>query len=60
MLLGEMPEVGSPYVKRHGLMVRRILLARTHHHVYYEVDRESGVVMILAIWGVWLGRSPRL
>jgi len=59
-LIADMPEMGNPYAERQGVLVRRVLLARTHHHLYYEVDQKNEVVMILAIWGTQLGRGPRL
>jgi hypothetical protein len=48
------------YVERRGVVVRRVLLPKTHNHVYYETDRENGVVMILAVWGAPKGRGPKL
>ena len=59
-LIGSMPEMGSSYVERQGVLVRRVLLARTNQHVYYQVDRENDVVTILAVWGAPRGRGPRL
>ncbi len=59
-LLAETPEMGAPYQKRRGIVVRRVLLPKTQNHVYYEVDRVRDVVMILAVWGVPKGRGPRL
>jgi len=41
-------------------IVRRLLLPRTHQPVYYEVNHEAGVVMIIAVWGAPRGRSPTL
>lgn len=59
-LLAATPEMGSPYAERQGVLVRRTLLPKTHQHVYYEVDRENDLVMILAVWGAPRGRGPRL
>lgn len=59
-LLEETPELGTPYTERQGVLVRRILLPGTHQHVYHEVDRERGAVMILAVWGAPRGRAPKL
>jgi hypothetical protein len=60
-LIDDAPEmVGSPYLERHGTLVRRILLPKTNNHVYYEIDRVNGVVMILAVWGAPKGRGPKL
>ena len=59
-LLDATPEVGSPYTERQGVLVRRLLLPRTHQHVYYEVNRQANAVMILAVWGAPRGRGPKL
>ncbi len=59
-LLAATPEVGSPYIERQGVLVRRVLLPRTQRHVYYEVNPKRGEVMILAVWGAPRGRCPRL
>jgi len=40
--------------------VRRVVLPKTRHHVYYEVDRKNDLVMILAVWGAPRGRGPTL
>jgi hypothetical protein len=37
-----------------------LLLPRTHHHVYYEVNRKDDEVTILAAWGAPKGRGPKL
>ncbi len=55
-----MPEIGTPYVERHGVIVRRVLLPTTKNHLYYEIDRANDVVMILAVWGAPKGRGPTL
>ncbi len=59
-LLAETPEVGAPYQRRRGVMVRRVLLPKTRNHVYYEIDRTLNVVMILAVWGAPKEHGPKL
>lgn len=59
-LIAATPEVGSPYIERNGVLVRRVVLPKTRHHVYYEVDRKNDLVMILAVWGAPRGRGPTL
>ena len=59
-MLAKTPELGSPYVERLGVVVRRVLLRKSQNHVYYEIDRVNGVVMILAVWGAPKGRGPKL
>jgi hypothetical protein len=58
--IAETPELGSPYVERHGALVRRVLFPKTRNHVYYEIDRKNDIVMILAAWGAPKGRGPKL
>jgi hypothetical protein len=60
VLLEATPETGSPYTVRQGVLVRRLLLPRTHQHVYYEVNHDAGTVMIIAAWGAPRGRGPTL
>jgi hypothetical protein len=38
--------------------VYRVLMARTHHHVYYVVRND--VLFVLAVWGAVKERGPRL
>ena len=52
--------VGAPYVERRGELVRRILLPKTNNHVYYAIERDTDVVMIVAVWGAPKGRGPKL
>jgi hypothetical protein len=52
--------MGSPYVERQGVLVRRVLLRKTRNHVYYEIDHANGVVMIIAFWGAPKGEGPKL
>jgi plasmid stabilization system protein ParE len=59
-LIAESPELGAPYVKCHGTVVRRVLLPKTKSHVYYEIDRENDVAMVVAVWGAPRGRGPKL
>jgi plasmid stabilization system protein ParE len=59
-LIAATPDVGSPFSERQGLVVRRVLLPRTSHHVYYEIDRESDMVTIIAVWGTPRGQGPEL
>jgi plasmid stabilization system protein ParE len=59
-LLTKTPDLGSPYVERRGVLVRRVLLRKSQNHVYYEIDRVNGIVIILAVWGAPKGRGPTL
>jgi plasmid stabilization system protein ParE len=59
-LLLDAPHIGSIYTVLDGLPVRRVLLPKTSTHVYYSIDAERSVVMVLAVWGAPKGRGPRL
>lgn len=55
-----MPRVMAPFTDKRGRTVRRWLLPRTKHHVYYTVDDSAQVVRIMAVWGGPRGSAPRL
>jgi plasmid stabilization system protein ParE len=59
-LLVSTPDAGAPFTERQGVVVRRLLLPRTRYHLYYEVNRESEAVMVLAVWGAPRGGAPKL
>jgi plasmid stabilization system protein ParE len=59
-LLREAPNVGSKYTVLDGLPVRRVLLPKTGTHVYYSIDADNELVMVLAVWGAPKGRAPKL
>ena len=50
--------VGWPTPRRPTL--RRILMPRTQHHVYFRVDQAKKTVFVLAVWGAPRGRGPKL
>jgi hypothetical protein len=35
-------------------------LPKTEQHVYYALDEQAEVVMVLTIWGARRGRGPKL
>ena len=54
-----MPGVGVVYeTDEVDLPVRRVLLKKTKHHVYYMVEGDT--VVVLAVWSAVRGRGPRL
>ena len=55
--LAETPFVGVRHARRRGRNVRRILLPRTRHHVFYVVGKQG--VFILAVWNAMRGSGPR-
>ncbi len=54
--LAEAPVVAVRYSPKPG--VRRLLLRRTHHHLY--VVEEPARVFVVAVWSAYRGRGPRL
>ena len=54
----ELPELGVPARSTRLEGVRRILLAKTRHHVYYRVAADS--IQVLAVWHTSRGHSPGL
>lgn len=52
--------IGAPYPQGPGGAMRRLLLPRTRHHVYYDVDGGAGVVRIHAVWHAQRGAGPPL
>jgi plasmid stabilization system protein ParE len=40
--------------------LRRLLMPRTHHHVYFVVDQAADEVHVLAVWGAPRGKTPKL
>ncbi|MBK9259119.1 MAG: type II toxin-antitoxin system RelE/ParE family toxin [Polyangiaceae bacterium] len=49
-LLLRIPNAGSRYRLSKYPNVRRLLLLRTRHHVYYVVNETQRLVTILAVW----------
>jgi hypothetical protein len=41
-----------------GQPVRRLLLEKTHCHVYYIVVEPENLVRIVAVWGAMKGEAP--
>jgi hypothetical protein len=54
------PLAGMTYTDSTGKTARRVLLPRTRNHVYFEIDEERGLVVVLAVWGAPRGRGPSL
>lgn len=52
------PNVGSAYeAQDQSIHVRRVLMRKTHNHVYYAV--EGNEIVVLTVWGALRGRGPR-
>jgi plasmid stabilization system protein ParE len=54
------PEAGARFLRARQPGVRRLLLRETQHHLYYRVERDRGVIRILALWHTARGRGLRL
>lgn len=59
-LLETSPLLGSHYVRAPLPGVRRLLIGRSHYHVYWEVDAATRTVTITAIWHARRGSGPPL
>jgi plasmid stabilization system protein ParE len=57
-LLAALPNIGRPYLKTAGTLVRRVLLRATRYHVYYT--SRSSQVFVLAVWHARRGVGPDL
>jgi hypothetical protein len=55
-VLAETPAAAVRYAPKPG--VRRLLLRRTHHHLY--VIEEPARIYVIAVWSAYRGRGPRL
>lgn len=57
--IAETPDVGSVYaVRAGGVIVRRVLMPKTRTHVFYEVQNNEDVAMIVALWGATKEHGP--
>lgn len=55
-MLEDCPTLGVVYELKPG--VRRLLLRRTHYHLYFV--EEPARVYVIAVWNFYRGRGPRL
>jgi plasmid stabilization system protein ParE len=54
------PTFGVVYGAHKSGVVRRVLLTRTSHHLYYRYQRDREELIVLAVWGAPRGRGPKL
>src|SRR6185503_4423949 len=59
-LLESSPDIGPKFHRSRVPGVRRIVMRRSKHLVYYLHDAENEVVYIIAIWGAPKGGNPVL
>lgn len=52
------PELGAIYLERGP--VRRVLLPRTHHLLFYRYRPTEADLTVLSVWGAVRGRLPLL
>ena len=57
-LVAEFPEAGIVAEDVELAGVRRLVLVRTQHYVYYRVDRTAKRIEILAVWSTRRGELP--
>jgi plasmid stabilization system protein ParE len=50
-LLESTPDAGARFHRSRVPGVRRLVMRRTKHHVYYLHDEANAVVYIIAVWG---------
>jgi plasmid stabilization system protein ParE len=50
-LLESSPDVGVRFHRSSVPGVRRLVMKRTKHHVYYLHDEPNAIVYIIAVWG---------
>jgi len=54
------PTIGQRYRRARGKLIQRVLMPKTHCHVYYFHDLNRGIVEIHSIWGARRRRGPTL
>lgn len=59
-LLRRTPTIGTVYGAHKSRVVRRVLLTRTNHHLYYRYRDDRDEVIVLAVWGAPRERGPKL
>jgi plasmid stabilization system protein ParE len=59
-LLLKAPDIGSVYATIESVVVRRLLMRKTRHHLYYVLELEQNRLTIHAVWGAPRERGPEL
>ena len=59
-LLENSPDIGTIFHRTNVPGVRRLLMKKTKHLIYYVHDDNNAVVYIVAVWGAPKGGDPDL
>jgi plasmid stabilization system protein ParE len=59
-LLRVLPGVGPPYLEAGAPNIRRLLLPKTQHHIYYEYVPDDSILTVLTVWNCRRGQEPDL
>jgi plasmid stabilization system protein ParE len=59
-LLMTSPDMGALYEPKAAVGVRRLLLPKSQHYVYYVHLLEQRTIRVVAVWGCRRGRGPQL
>lgn len=54
-LIASSPSVGTVFKKE----ARRVRMPGTRHHVYYVVDVDQALIIVVAVWGLPKARMPK-
>lgn len=54
------PKIGVVWAVVRGNAVRKFLMPRTGHHIYYEIELDTGDIYVHAIWGAPKEHGPKL
>ena len=59
-LLRTEPDAGLVYAVHRSGTVRRVVLVKTRHHLYYRHRPDREEIVVLAVWGSPRERGPKL
>ncbi len=54
------PKFGTVYTILDGQPMRKVLMPKTRHHLYYVADFDEDVIIIHAVWGAPRESGPTL
>jgi len=56
----KMKDVYEVYRRVHGEAIRRVLMRRAKHHLYYFYEADADLVVVVAVWGARRKAGPPL